>query len=63
MLSLALIFSGNLDAAAVSARQGVKVRPGSAFTQFMLGLTMVLAGSPEEATVALNEAIRLDPAE
>jgi len=63
MLSLALIFSGNLDAAAVSARQGVKVQPGSAFTQFMLGLTMVLAGSPEEATVALNEAIRLDPAE
>jgi hypothetical protein len=63
MLSFALIFSGNLDAAAVSAQQGVKVQPGSAFTQFMLGVNKVLAGNPEEAIITLNEAIRLDPAE
>jgi Flp pilus assembly protein TadD len=63
VLSFALIFSGDLNAAAASARRGVKVQPGSAFTRFMLGVNKVLARKSEEAIVALREATRLDPAE
>ncbi|MCP4334685.1 MAG: hypothetical protein GY785_18685 [Gammaproteobacteria bacterium] len=62
-LAFAYAMSGRQDEALFNARRAVAVQPGDAFTQFVYGLSLTLAGKPHTAIVALSEAIRLDPAE
>ncbi len=62
-LAFAYAMSGRRDEALFNARRAIAVQPGDAFTQFIYGLCLTLAGNPGEAITSLSEAIRLDPAE
>jgi adenylate cyclase len=62
-LSFAQLFSGDIGPALQNAKRAVEIQPGDAFTQFILGMNMIIAGRPEDSFSALNAAIRLDPIE
>jgi TolB-like protein/Tfp pilus assembly protein PilF len=62
-LAFAYAMSGRKDEALFNARRAVAVQPGDAFTQFIYGMSLTLAGSPRKALTPLSEAVRLDPAE
>jgi adenylate cyclase len=62
-LAFAYALSGRNDEALFNARRAITVQPGDAFTQFVYGMSLTLAGKPHAAIAPLSEAIRLDPAE
>jgi adenylate cyclase len=62
-LAFAYAMSGRQDEALFNARRAIAVQPGDAYTQFIYGMCLTLAGNPNEAMTPLSEAIRLDPAE
>lgn len=62
-LATSYAMSGRKDEALSNARRAIEVQPGDAFTQFVYGLCLTLAGNPKAAFTPLSKAIRLDPAE
>lgn len=62
-LALAYALQGDSEAALKNARRAVKVQPGDAYAQLILGMSLILSGQPERAVEPLLNALRLDPAE
>jgi adenylate cyclase len=63
MLSFAQLMDNDFEAAMSNARKAVAIQPGEAFSQFILGMNLVVGKAPAKAISALQEAVRLDPLE
>lgn len=63
MLALAQTLGGDTAAALDNARRAVEIQPGDAFSQFVAGMSMIIANRPLEGISRLEEALRLDPLE
>ena len=63
VLGFTQALAGEKVEALENVRLASAIQPGDAFVQFLLGVTFILSGIPEDAFGALDEAIRLNPIE
>ena len=63
MLSFAQVLAGDIDAAEDAARTALRIQPGDAFSQFVVGMQKLMANNATQGTENFLEAIRLDPLE
>jgi tetratricopeptide (TPR) repeat protein len=63
VLSFAQALGGDAEVALRNARRSVAIQPGDAFSQFILGLNLIIVNRPGEGISHLQEAMRLDPLE
>jgi TolB-like protein len=63
MLAFAQILAGETKGALHNARTSVAIQPGDAFSQFVIGMSHVIANQPARGAAHLKEALRLDPLE
>lgn len=63
MLAFAHVLAGDIEHGVSNAKKSVAIQPGDAFSQFIMGMSMVIAKQPEQSISHLREALRLDPME
>ncbi|MCZ6830986.1 MAG: hypothetical protein O7F73_15635, partial [Gammaproteobacteria bacterium] len=63
VLAFAQVLGADAEEALRNAEKSVAIQPGDAFSQFILGLNLIIAKRPEEGIAHLQEALRLDPLE
>ena len=63
MLAFAQSLGEDSDAALMNAKRAVDIQPGDAFSQFVVGMSMIIADRAGEGVAHLEEALRLDPLE